>query len=70
MTVFLVLIVIILFAVTLWQMSKIYALSKGKSKDVSGEVANDKDNSVNAKLMIITFRNYDNFLGGFGWNMI
>jgi cytochrome c oxidase subunit II len=53
MTVFLVLIVIILFAVTLWQMSKIYALSKGKSKDVSGEVANDKDNSVNAKLMIM-----------------
>ncbi|MFD2827854.1 cytochrome c oxidase subunit II [Leeuwenhoekiella polynyae] len=53
MTVFLVLIVIILFAVAIWQMNKIYALSKGNSSGESGEVANGKDNRINAKLMVM-----------------
>ncbi|MEH6407887.1 MAG: cytochrome c oxidase subunit II [Leeuwenhoekiella sp.] len=53
MTVFLVLIVIILFAASLWQMSKIYKLSKIKSDTDTGEVANNKDNRINAKLMMM-----------------
>jgi len=55
MTVFLVLIVIILFAVALWQMSKIYTLSKPVNKDSAfqQDVANDKDNRINAKLMLM-----------------
>lgn len=53
MTVFLVLIVIALFAVAIWQMSKIYALSKGNSQGDEGEVANGKDNRINAKLMVM-----------------
>ena len=48
MTVFLVLIVIILFAVAIWQMSKIYALSKGNSAEDTQDVANGKDNRINA----------------------
>lgn len=53
MTVFLVLIVIILFAASVWQMSKIYKLSQIKSEVDSGEVANNKDNRINAKLMLM-----------------
>ena len=53
MIVFLVLIVIVLFAVAIWQMSKIYALSKGNSKGEDGEVANGKDNRINSKLMVM-----------------
>ena len=53
MTVFLVLIVIILFAVAIWQMSKIYALSKGSSEEGTSDVANGKDNRINAKLMVM-----------------
>ena len=54
MTVFLVLIVIILFSVALWQMSKIYKLSQPvKREGEVSEVANNKDNSINAKLMLM-----------------
>ena len=53
MIVFLVLIVIVLFAVAIWQMSKIYALSKGNSEGEDGEVANGKDNRINSKLMVM-----------------
>ena len=40
MTAFLVVLVIVLFVVALWQMSKIFELSKPKS-DTTDEIAND-----------------------------
>ncbi len=52
MTAFLVVLVIVLFGVALWQMAKIFELSKPKS-DTSDEIANDKDNHVNGKLMLM-----------------
>ncbi|WP_432412633.1 cytochrome c oxidase subunit II [Rasiella sp. SM2506] len=51
MTAFLVVLVIILFAVAIWQMSKIFQLSQNKST-LSSEIANDKDNNVNGWLMM------------------
>jgi len=51
MTVFLVIIVIALFAVTLWQMSKIFQLSKD-SNVASSQIANDKDNKTQGILML------------------
>ncbi len=51
MTAFLVVLVIILFGVAVWQMSKIFQLSQPKSSD-SSEIANDKDNNVNGWLMM------------------
>jgi len=52
MTAFLVVLVIILFGVAVWQMGKIFKLSKTKSTGAS-EVANDKDNNVNGWLMLM-----------------
>ena len=53
MTVFLILIVIVLFAIAVWQMSKIYKMARPVT-DISGaEIANDKDNRINAKLMLM-----------------
>lgn len=51
MTVFLVIIVLALLAVTGWQMSKIFELSQGPGVD-SSEIANDNDNKQQAKLML------------------
>ncbi|MEW7293065.1 cytochrome c oxidase subunit II [Aquimarina sp. 2304DJ70-9] len=51
MTVFLTIVVIALFGITLWQMSKILKLSQLKGADVS-QVANDKDNNTHGKLML------------------
>ncbi|MDY8136722.1 cytochrome c oxidase subunit II [Aquimarina sp. 2201CG5-10] len=51
MTVFLTIVVIALFGITLWQMSKILKLSQGKGADNS-QVANDKDNNLQGKLML------------------
>ena len=54
MTGLLALIVVILFVVTLWQMSKIFKLSQF-NKDTNSEsaqVADDKDNRINGKLML------------------
>lgn len=51
MTVFLVIIVLALLAVTGWQMSKIFQLSKGPGAE-SAEIANDNDNRQQAKLML------------------
>ena len=51
MTVFLVIIVIALLAVTGWQISKIFQLSKSHDADTS-QVANDKDNRINGLLML------------------
>jgi cytochrome c oxidase subunit 2 len=53
MTGLLALIVVILFVVTIWQMSKIFKLSQLKTKSEDGQVANDKDNRINGKLMIV-----------------
>ncbi len=54
MTGLLALIVVILFVVTLWQMSKIFKLSQLKNTNSeTAQIANDKDNTVNAKLMIM-----------------
>ena len=52
MTVFLVIIVIALFAVTVWQMSKIFELSRGNHTD-STQVANERDNKINGYLMLM-----------------
>lgn len=51
MTVFLVIIVLALLAVTGWQISKIFELSKRPDADTS-QVANDKDNKLNGILML------------------
>ena len=51
MTAFLVVLVIILFGVAIWQMGKIFQLSKAKAHENS-EVATDKDNNVNGWLML------------------
>ncbi len=51
MTVFLTIVVIALFGITLWQMSKILKLSQQGNGEHS-EVANDKDNDIQGKLML------------------
>ncbi|WP_372917965.1 cytochrome c oxidase subunit II [Salegentibacter sp.] len=51
MTVFLVIIVLALLAVTGWQLSKIFELSKGPGAD-STQIANDNDNRQQAKYML------------------
>ncbi|MFV8226311.1 cytochrome c oxidase subunit II [Christiangramia aquimixticola] len=51
MTVFLVIIVLALLAVTGWQISKIFQLSQSHDADTS-QVANDKDNRLNGILML------------------
>ncbi|MEZ4858893.1 MAG: cytochrome c oxidase subunit II [Flavobacteriaceae bacterium] len=51
MTAFLVVLVIILFGVALWQMGKIFQLSKDKS-DPTSQIANDKDNNVHGWLSL------------------
>ena len=53
MTGLLALIVVILFVVTIWQMSKIFKLSQLKGNSENGQIANDKDNRINGKLMIM-----------------
>ncbi|PKV49441.1 cytochrome c oxidase subunit 2 [Aquimarina sp. MAR_2010_214] len=50
MTVFLTIVVIALFGITLWQMSKILKLSQTKTDN--SQVANDKDNNLQGKLML------------------
>lgn len=51
MTGFLVIAVLVLFAVAVWQMNKIFQLSQvGQSDD--SQIANDKDNRLNGKLML------------------
>jgi len=52
MTAFLVVLVLILFGVAIWQMGKIFQLSKGKT-DNTEQIANDKDNNVNGWLMLM-----------------
>tara|TARA_R110002072_G_scaffold142804_4_gene288359 strand:+ start:4359 stop:5423 length:1065 start_codon:yes stop_codon:yes gene_type:complete len=52
MTAFLVVLVIILFGVAVWQMDKIFQMSKIKASDNTSEVASDKDNNINGYLML------------------
>ena len=52
MTAFLVVLVIILLGVAIWQMTKIFEMSKTKQTD-TGEIASDKDNKVNGYLMLV-----------------
>ncbi|MDC7994665.1 cytochrome c oxidase subunit II [Altibacter sp. HG106] len=52
MTAFLVVLVIILFGVAVWQMSKIFEMSKTGPADNASEVASDKDNNINGWLMM------------------
>ena len=52
MTAFLIVLVIVLFGVALWQLAKIFELSKPKS-DAEDEIANDQDNRINGKLMLM-----------------
>ncbi|MGX1023751.1 cytochrome c oxidase subunit II [Psychroflexus sp. MBR-150] len=51
MTAFLIIIVLALLAITFWQISKIYKLSKPSDDD--GAIANDKDNQKQAKIMLV-----------------
>ncbi len=50
MTAFLIIIVLALLVISFWQISKIYKLSKPTDDD--GVIANDKDNSKQAKIML------------------
>lgn len=52
MTAFLYLVVIILFAVSIWQMSKILSMSKAGEDSSTSQIANNKDNKINGKLML------------------
>ena len=50
MTAFLVVLVIVLFGVAVWQMSKIFQMSRESSE--TSEIASDKDNNANGWLML------------------
>ena len=51
MTAFLTIFVLVLVAIAIWQMTKIFELSQVKAKSDKGEVANDEDNKYNGYLM-------------------
>ena len=51
MTAFLIIIVLALLAITFWQISKVYKLSKPTGDD--GTLANDKDNQKQGKIMLV-----------------
>jgi cytochrome c oxidase subunit 2 len=51
MTAFLVVLVIILFGVAVWQMGKIFQMSRAKQSNTS-EIASDKDNNIHGWLML------------------
>ena len=52
MTIFLIIIVVALFAITLWQLSKIYEMSRDTNRIDSNQVASDKDNRMQGNLML------------------
>lgn len=52
MTVFLIIIVVALFAITVWQLKKIYELSRDSVSIDDSQVANDKDNKTQGNLML------------------
>ena len=53
MTELLILVLIALFGIALWQMSKILKLSSGAATTDDSQIANDKDNNINGKLMLM-----------------
>ena len=71
MTAFLVVLVIILFGVAVWQMGKIFQLSKGKA-DANSQIANDKDNNVNGwlSLMFVLFIYVLAFVSHWKWSNV
>ncbi|NJY64082.1 cytochrome c oxidase subunit II [Salinimicrobium sp. CDJ15-81-2] len=52
MTAFLVIVVVALFAITFWQLSKIYQLSRDTNTLDSSQIASDKDNRVQGNLLL------------------
>ena len=52
MTVFLIIIVVALFAITIWQLSRIFQLSRNTNSIDSSEIASDKDNRIQGNLML------------------
>lgn len=52
MTVFLIIIVVALFAITVWQLNKIFQLSRNTNSIDDSQVANDKDNRTQGNLML------------------
>jgi cytochrome c oxidase subunit 2 len=52
MTAFLIILVIILFGVAVWQMNKVFQLSKSPKSDDSSEIASDSDNNTQGYLML------------------
>ncbi|QED38104.1 cytochrome c oxidase subunit II [Antarcticibacterium arcticum] len=52
MTVFLIIIVVALFAITIWQLTKIFQLSRDAGSIDSSGVANDRDNRMQGNLML------------------
>jgi len=52
MTVFLIIIVVALFAITIWQLSRIFQLSRNTNSIDSSEIASDKDNRTQGNLML------------------
>ncbi|PKP24953.1 MAG: cytochrome C oxidase subunit II [Bacteroidetes bacterium HGW-Bacteroidetes-2] len=71
MTVFLVLIVLFLFAITIWQMKKIFILSKVKPQDNS-QIATENDNNNQGKLMLVFLVFFYIFLivGFWNWSSV
>lgn len=52
MTVFLIIIVVALFAITVWQLTKIFELSRNTNSIDSTQIASDKDNRMQGNLML------------------
>ncbi|WP_051205397.1 cytochrome c oxidase subunit II [Salinimicrobium xinjiangense] len=52
MTVFLIIIVVALFAITLWQLSRIFQLSRSTQSLDDSQIASDKDNRMQGNLML------------------
>ena len=56
MNIFLILSVLVLIAIAIWQITKIFELSQAKK--VNTQVADDEDNNLNGKLMLHLFDFY------------
>ncbi len=52
MTVFLIIIIVALFAITVWQLTKIFQLSRNTESIDSTQIASDKDNRMQGNLML------------------
>lgn len=52
MTVFLIIVVVALFGITIWQLTKIFQLSRNTNTLDSGQIASDKDNRTQGNLML------------------